>query len=129
MAKTFSLLLLLTLAFSFAFSQGTENNNDAIIMAAKKDAKNFRFNEGNKKAIIKNLHNPESDYFKPTSMYVSQSSLLNDSLYVKTFKIYANKKIRSRRTTKTLLFVGGGVIIVLATVIAAAVAAGPGLTN
>ncbi|MGZ3765675.1 MAG: hypothetical protein ACXVA2_13485, partial [Mucilaginibacter sp.] len=72
----------------------------------------FRYNKADKKAVISNLHNATSDYFKPTGTYTSDQSLLKDSLYVKTFKYYAAKKTRARRTTKTLLFIGGGVVIV-----------------
>lgn len=100
MAKIFTLLLLLTIAFSSAYSQVMDSINDVITLAAKKDAKKFRYNDGNKKAIIHSLNNPGSDYFKPTSKYASQSSFLNDSLYVKTFKIYAIKKTRARRPPK-----------------------------
>jgi|GEM_PF-5126898 len=128
MTKTLLPLIALIFLFLSIKAQGLQKDSVAIISAAKQDAKNFMYNKANKKAVLRNLHNPASDYFKP-SANTSNVSLLNDSLYVKTFKIYAVKHIRARRTTKTLLFVGGGVVIFFGLIVAALVAAGPGLTN
>ncbi len=128
MVKIGLFLIVLNCLFLSANARGIEKDTATIISAAKQDAKNFSFDKANKKAVIRNLHNPNSDYFKP-SANGTQASFLNDSLYVKTFKVYANKHMRARRTTKTLLIVGGSLLVFLGIVVAAAVAAGPGLTN
>ena len=126
--KKISLLITLNLFFLSVNANGIKKDTASIVINAKHDAKNFSYDKADKKGVIDNLNNPNSDYFKP-SIKTSNASLLNDSIYVRTFKLYAIKHIRAKRTTKTLLFVGGGIVAFLALIVAALVAAGPGLTN
>lgn len=128
MLKITLLLIVINFLFLSANAQTIEKDTVSIIAAAKQDAKAFRYDKASKKAVINNLHNPQSDYFKPSAS-TSNGSLLNDSLYVRTYKVYAIKHTRARRTTKILLFVGGGLAIFLGLIVAATVSAGPGLTN
>ncbi|HEY4324413.1 MAG TPA: hypothetical protein VGN20_10520 [Mucilaginibacter sp.] len=93
---------------------GVPFQDSVVIMnAAKNDAKHFKYNKADKKFVKRNLQNPNSDYFKPTSVYTSQQALLGDSLYVKTFKYYALEKIKARRSLSTVLIVTGSVLAVL----------------
>jgi hypothetical protein len=111
-----------------AHARGIPTDTAAIVAAAMHDAGNFSFDKANKKAVINNLHNQNSDYFKPSEK-TSAASLLNDSLYVKTFKVYAIKHIKGKRTAKTLLIVGGSVVLFVGLMVAALVAGGPGLNE
>lgn len=102
-----------------AIAKASLPDSIATVKLARRDADKFRYNKADKKFVKMNLHNPNSDYFKPTGVYASNPSLLSDSLYVKTFKYYAAKKTRARRT-KTVLFIVGGGVVALAIYIAAA---------
>jgi hypothetical protein len=108
------------------YARGIVTDTTSIMVTARHDAEKFSFDKANKKAVIRNLGNPNSDYFKPSEK-TSQASLLNDSLYVKTFRGYAIKHVKAKRTTKTLLIIGGSVVAVLGLIVAAAVAGGPGI--
>jgi hypothetical protein len=110
------------------YARGLATDTTAIVAAARHDAENFSFDKVNKKAVINNLRNPTSDYFKPSEK-ISGTSLLNDSLYVKIFKVYAIKHVKAKRATKTLLIVGGSVLVFLGIIIAALAASGPGLNE
>lgn len=126
--KTILLVLLITvMSARVAKAQNNPTDSVSVIKAAKHDAKAFRYNKADKQGVKNNLHNPNSDYFKPTSGYVSQASYLSDSLYVKTFKHYALHKTRARRTTGTLLIVGGSVVVLFAVMLVAAVSSLSGL--
>src|SRR3954470_2786859 len=100
MIKITLLLIVVNFSFLSVNAQETERDSATVISNAKKSAKNFTFDKANKKVVIRNLNNPTSDYFKPSESN-SKVSLLKDSLYVKTFKVYAIKHIKAKRTTKT----------------------------
>jgi hypothetical protein len=116
--KPISIITFLMFAFIVQSNAGTLiQDSVSIVQAAKKDAHHFKYNKADKKLIKKNLNNPNSDYFKPTSTFASQQSLLSDSLYVKSFKYYALEKIKARRSLKVVLIVTGcvaGVMTVIA---------------
>ncbi|HEY8783823.1 MAG TPA: hypothetical protein VIM16_19495 [Mucilaginibacter sp.] len=126
--KTVLLVFLMLFTFCGASVAQTANMDSAtIVKFARHDAHSFRYNKADKRGVLNNFHNPNSDYFKPTSKYASQPSLLNDSLYIKTFKYYALKRTRGRRTGNTLLIVGGSVVVVFAALLAAAASTLSGL--
>jgi hypothetical protein len=124
--KTVLLILLMVVALSgTSIAQTVPIDSVAIMKAARQDGGRFRYNKADKQGVKNNLRNPNSDYFKPTVNYASQQSLLSDSLYVKTFKYYALKKTRGRRTGNTLLIVGGSVVAAFAVLVVVAAATLP----
>jgi hypothetical protein len=96
------------------FAESIIPDSIAITTIAKKDAGHFKY-KWRFKLIKENYNNPGSDYFKPTSADASQQSLLSDSLYVKTFKYYAIKKVKRQRLRTGIIIAAGvtGFLIVL----------------
>ncbi|MBC7398606.1 MAG: hypothetical protein H7289_01580 [Mucilaginibacter sp.] len=126
MKKICTFLMVIASCSLSGYAREIVTDTTSIMVIARHDAEKFSFDKVNKKAVIRNLGNPNSDYFKPSEK-TSQVSLLNDSLYVQTFKTYAIKHIKAKRTAKTLLIVGGSVVVVLGLIVAALVAGGPGI--
>lgn len=114
------LLFLIMIEINPAVGQGGQLDSLKLMMLAKADAKKFRYNMANKKQVNQNLKNPNSDFFKPTRTFASNPELLKDSVYVNAFKKYAVKKTKSRRTSKTVLYVANGVLILFFAVVATA---------
>lgn len=60
----------------------------------------------------KKLATETSDYFKPNEVGIQNKSLLQDSDYVKAYKITAyNRTLRQIKLNKTIIITGGIVIV------------------
>jgi hypothetical protein len=76
------------------------------------DAKHFRINKQIFKVCRKKLATETSDYFKPNEVGIQNKSLLQDSDYVKAYKIAAyNRTLRQIKLNKTIIITGGIVIV------------------
>jgi len=93
-------------------------NSDSVIRIARADAKNFKLSDADFQRFRKTGRNPNSDYFKPVA--ASNSQLLSDSTYVKTYREMAFKRTRKRHTTGHFILIGGAVAVVVIAVIYAA---------
>ncbi len=75
-------------------------HRDSVYEIAKADVQNFRLNKADFKEFRESGRNKaQSDYFKPIATNVSNSQLLQDSAYVKTYRHLAFMKTKRRRTT------------------------------
>ena len=112
------LLFLVCSCFNLLLAQVVQSDSSALkIKVAKADARHFRPNKQIRKAYRKKELSNTSDYFKPSNQTVSNSKLLNDSIYVKTYKTIAYKKtitqIRSIGTIIGFTIIIGIVVIVV----------------
>jgi hypothetical protein len=119
MIKLSCAALLLACITTFAAKAQT-TGTDSLIRIARADAKNFRLNDANFKKFRKNRRNSSSDYFKPVAANVSNSALLNDSVYVAAFRQEAYAKTRHRHTAGHYVLWGGAAVAVVVLVAAAA---------
>ncbi len=108
MVKKALLLLLLTYSFD-VFAQTTDERG--LIRQARRDVANFRLNKTNLKQFRMDKKNLNSDLFKPSKSMVSNTILLNDSVYTQAFRTYAYVKTRSRVNTGLYALVGGGILV------------------
>ena len=91
MSKTkLSTTIIVLLLFNQAFCQST----DSVRKAALNDSRNFRLSEENLLKFKEHRDNASSDLFKPTPSVASSISLLNDSIYVKSFREAAYKQTK-----------------------------------
>ncbi|MGA9651348.1 hypothetical protein [Pedobacter sp.] len=96
MFKSLLFASLLTSALSGnAFSQ--TSNPDSIKRIAVADVQNFMLKEETIKKIRNQRSESSSDYFKPSKEQASNTSLLNDSIYVKAYRDAAYNKIRNSK--------------------------------
>lgn len=110
MVKTLMLcLLLLIITMPVALCQ-TEKDR-AVTKAAKKDARYFKLDKQLWKQFKHKQFAPTSDYFKPNTSDVSDTSLLKDSTYVQAYRIRAYKSTLHRHTAGHYLLVYGGITI------------------
>ncbi|CAM4009854.1 hypothetical protein SAMN06265348_101132 [Pedobacter westerhofensis] len=82
---------------------------DSIIRAARNDAKKFRLDDAVWKKYRRALP-ATSNYFNPVGQNQKNQTLLNDSLYVKTYRKAAYKHNRGRRTPLHYVIVGTGIL-------------------
>jgi hypothetical protein len=114
-----SLLILVFCSTSAICQQLIKNDSLMLIKQAKADSKRFKLEKSAWKKYKHSL--PEtSDYFKPNVIEVKDANLLNDSTYVKTYRLEAYKQNNKRRTLGHYFLVGGGIA---AAVFAALIAA------
>jgi hypothetical protein len=106
MLKTILLLLLLSISLSAAFGQQLAHR-DSIVKAARADAKNFRLDDATWKKYRHKLAYT-SDFFKPRAADVKNVALLNDSVFLDTYRHEAYKRNKRRRTPWHYVLVGGG---------------------
>jgi len=121
MIKLFTITLLLVCITAFT-SKARAAGTDSVTSIAKADAKNFRLNAEDFKKFRKNRRNSSSDYFKPSAANVSNSALLNDSVYVQAYRYAAYTKTRHRRTAGHYILLGGAALTVVVLVATAAAA-------
>lgn len=96
MFKSLLFASLLTSALSGnAFSQ--TSYPDSIKRIAVADVQNFMLKEETIKKIRNQRSESSSDYFKPSKEQASNTSLLNDSIYVKAYRDAAYNKIRNSK--------------------------------
>jgi len=119
MIKRFCIILLvagITASAAKAQTAGT----DSLIRVARADAKNFRLNDRDFKQFRKNRGNAGSDYFKPAAANVSNSALLQDSVYVMAYRQAAYAKTHHRHTAGHYVLWGGAAVAAVVLVAAAA---------
>jgi hypothetical protein len=106
-------------------AQTAETDSAHTAGIASHDAFSFRLKHSDYKKFTSEHFPASSDYFKPTDRYASNAALLNDSAYVKTFRLAAyNKALHQKaHTAGHTLLIGGG--ITAAVVILLAFIAGP----
>jgi hypothetical protein len=86
---------------------------DSITNLGAADGKKLRLSPIERKHFDADKRNNNSDLFKPGKGFVSDTSLLKDSAYVKAFRVAAYEKaVHSRTTGHYVLF--GGIIAVSA---------------
>ncbi len=93
--------LILTLLCALFCTSGVlaqTTRHDSIIKMAQKDAQKLRLSKTSRMRFNKDKNNYMSDLFKPTRLLVSDIGLLNDSLYVKAFRLTAYKKAYHKHT-------------------------------
>lgn len=98
-------------------------NTDSVKKIAQKDVLKFKLDKTDLKAFRANGRNPNSDLFKPTAKTTSNTSMLNDSLYVETFRKSAFKKTKRRKTIFHQVLIGGAVLALGAAIITVPIAA------
>nr|WP_294948459.1 hypothetical protein [uncultured Mucilaginibacter sp.] len=117
------LTVFIVLTATFTINAQSEPDSLAIVKIVKADLKNFKLDKQLWKDFKARQFGVTSDHFKPVKAGVSDSTLLNDSVYVKAYRAGAAKKTSKRHTTAHyFLFAGGASIIVLAVVVLTAVA-------
>jgi len=97
-------------------------NVPKIINLAKMDGRRLRLSPVQRDQFVAAKKNAGSDLFKPRAGIVSDVTLLNDSVYVKAFRVAAYKKAfgyRKRTAGHYILF---GVVAAVSAVILTAVA-------
>jgi hypothetical protein len=110
MVKTLKLcLLLLIITMPVALCQQTRV--DSVAKAARKDVKHFKLDNPLWKQFKHKRFAPTSDYFKPNTTDVSDTSLLKDSTYVNTYRMRAYKSTLHRHTAGHYFLVYGGITI------------------
>ncbi|MDO3628608.1 hypothetical protein [Mucilaginibacter sp. BT774] len=120
MIKLFCITVLL--AGITALAAGAQTTAaDSLVRIAQGDAKNFRLNAADFKKFRKNRGNSGSDYFKPVPANVSNSALLNDSVYVMAYRQAAYAKTHHRHSAGHYILWGGvGLTVVVLAASAAA---------
>jgi tRNA U34 2-thiouridine synthase MnmA/TrmU len=115
----------LTLIFLFLFisvcnaaAQSTKADSTAV-KSAKTDVKRFKLEKQVWKQFKQHGFGYTSDYFKPGKTNVSDTNVLNDSVYVKAFRKYAYQKTLHRHTTGHYILIFGGITTVLLLIIIA----------
>lgn len=128
--KTLLLALMLMVIAPGLKGQQTISRDSAMIEMANSDVKSFQLERSTWKRFKEHHFPGSSDYFKPTRLNSSDTSLLNDSTYVKAFRAAAYKKTLHRRTAghKTLL-IGGISLAVIAVVSLIILASDPPFGN
>ena len=105
MLKHFIISLVLTLLITgIVFSQGLPA--DSVKKIAQADVKKFKLSREDQKIFKADKSNFTSDLFKPGLAYTSNPSLLNDSVYVRTFRYAAFKKASNKRSTGHYVLLG-----------------------
>jgi len=106
-------IVLLVFLFSTTLQLFAQTDSIALkTEIAFADAKHFRINKQIFKACRKKLATETSDYFKPNEVGIQNKSLLQDSDYVKAYKIAAyNRTLRQIKLNKTIIITGGIVIV------------------
>ncbi|WP_183575629.1 hypothetical protein HDF18_17170 [Mucilaginibacter sp. X5P1] len=99
---------------------------DSLVHIAQSDAHKFRLNDADMKKFRKDRHNSTSDYFKPVKTSVSDTTLLQDSAYVKAYRAAAYNKTRKRRTVWHDVWVGTAVLYGASLVVIMAIVFSPG---
>ena len=96
------LLAAAVVALQNAKAQTANTDSANTVSAAKWDARRFRLsNKDYKKFSIEHFAT-SSDYFKPDKRSTSNTAMLNDSLYVHTFKTAAFYTVLDQRNLPTL---------------------------
>ena len=119
MIKLFCITLLLA-GITASAAKAQTAGTDSLIRIARADAKNFRLNDQDFKQFRKNRGNSGSDYFKPVAANVSNSALLQDSVYVMAYRQAAYAKTHHRHTAGHYVLWGGAAVAVVVLVAAAA---------
>lgn len=83
-------------------AQTTGVDSAQTVDAAKSDAYRFRLSSGNFKKFRTEHFPATSDHFKPSAMEASNTALLDDSLYVRTFRMAAYYRALDYRTPPRL---------------------------
>ncbi|MBD1366624.1 hypothetical protein IDJ77_22625 [Mucilaginibacter sp. ZT4R22] len=121
--KTLLVVALMILMGGVAYAQTTRADSARILKAVKADLKKFKLDKRLWKDFKDRQFGVTSDHFKPVKASVSDSTLLNDSVYVRAYRAGAAKKTSKRHTTgHYFLFAGGASIIILAAAMLTAVA-------
>lgn len=88
---------ILSVAALSATLQAQTRARDSVMKVAKADARHFRLDKAHLREFRKN-RNIYADYFKPDKALVSDTLLLQDSVYVQAFRSAAYERTRHRRT-------------------------------
>ena len=104
----FSIIFLLLSAIRVSAQTATER---AIFAQARRDVAGFRLKKTDLKKFKENKKNYLSDYFKPVKSMVSDSTLLNDSNFVKAYRRYAYIKTKSKANTDVPVIIAGAVLL------------------
>lgn len=104
------LILLLSIIGSHVFAQSHKKllRQEEV---ARKDAKNFKLSKSDLKIYRKGTSGRTSDYFKPRVENVSDTSLLKDSTYVKTFRNFAYSKTSHRKGAGEYVIIAGAIVV------------------
>lgn len=97
----------------------TISHDSLMVEIANTDVKTFKLNGNKLKQFRVHHFSPSSDYFKPTPVNTSDTSLLKDSTYIKAFKQAAYNKTLHRRTTGHYVLIIGSIAIGVTLIIAA----------
>lgn len=84
--KLIAIILLAIISVHHAAAQTTPADSVQIARLANHDAGSFKLNPDDRKKFKVKSFPRRSDYFKPTAVYTSNPAMLNDSLYVQTFR-------------------------------------------
>ena len=117
-----SILLLCYLLCTFGTLKAQVMSADSIKIIAQKDVQKFKLDKSDLKTFRKQGKNSNSDFFKPTTKSVSNATLLNDSVYVATYRALAYKKTKRRKTVAHYILIGGIVYAVVVAIITIPVA-------
>ncbi len=90
-------VLIVVVTLNHASAQTTPEDSARIIRWATRDARTFRLNTADLKKFRAENFPSMSDHFKPTAASTSRAQLLNDSLYVQTFRDAAFYNTINRR--------------------------------
>jgi len=119
MIKLFCITLLLAGITTLA-ARAQTTAADSLVRLARADAKHFRLNDADFKKFRKNRGNSGSDYFKPVAANVSNSALLNDSIFVMAYRQATYAKTHHRHTAGHYILWGGVGLTVVVLVASAA---------
>ncbi len=102
--KTILLLLFIAAitATQHAAAQTASADSAQTIETAKSDAHRFKLNNENLKKFRTEHYPATSDHFKPSAMEAPNTALLDDSLYVQTFRTAAYYRALNYRTPPRL---------------------------
>jgi hypothetical protein len=103
--------LLLTVIFvavitlRHAAAQTIPYDSAKIMRTARRDARRFKLNSGDRKKFRVQNFPSMSDHFKPTAAGISRPDLLNDSLYVQTYRdaAFYNTAMRMNPSVRDIL--------------------------
>jgi hypothetical protein len=84
--KTLLLLLVGLAAIQNINAQATVRDSASVMRKAKLNARTFKLSRELQQKFKESNFPSSSDYFKPTIAYTSNADLLNDSLYVQSFR-------------------------------------------
>src|SRR5471030_3255196 len=102
--KTALLLLVIAAitALQTAKAQTTNSGSLEIVRAAQRDARFFRLSRSDYNKFMTEHFPATSDYFKPSARATSNKALLNDSLYIRSYRTAAFYMALDQRNIPTL---------------------------